>query len=122
MGQRGFVGAVAAHAQNQLVGAEGLAIEKRTLLESHPLVEVQVLGGLDELFDIDAERTQEAVRDPAVRTRAVDFQRAAVQEIEMATEIEFVALRMPAEVVVIVENEDAARAAGALAIEMRGGE
>ena len=39
----------------------------------------------------------------------------------MAVEIEFVALRMAAEVVVIVENEDAARAAGVLAIEMRGG-
>ena len=39
----------------------------------------------------------------------------------MAVEIEFVALRMAAEVVVIVENEDAARAAGMLAIEMRGG-
>ena len=39
----------------------------------------------------------------------------------MAVEIEFVALGMAAEVVVIVENEDAARAAGVLAIKMRGG-
>ena len=81
-----------------------------------------MLRGLDELFDVDAERAQEAVRDLAVGARTVDLQRAAVQEIEVAVEIEFVALRMAAEIIVIVENEDAARTAGVLAIEMGGGE
>ena len=63
------------------------------------------------------KRAQEPARDRAVGTRAVDFERAPIHEIETSVEIEFVALRMAAEVVVVVEQQDAARAPALRALD-----
>ena len=69
---------------------------------------------------IDAERADQAVRDFAVWIGAVDFQRAAVHEAHAIAKHEFVALGVATEIVVIFEDEDA-RAGFGLAIEIGGG-
>ena len=54
------------------------------------------------------EVCQQTRGDRAVGPRAVDFQGAAVQQMQVAVQIEFVALGVAAEIVVVVENQDAA--------------
>ena len=49
--------------------------------------------------------------DLAVRSRALDLQRAAVQQMHAAVDVELVALGVAAEVVVVVEDQDPRRAA-----------
>jgi hypothetical protein len=60
------------------------------------------LRGLDECRDVYPERFQEPHGNGAVGTRAVDLQGAAVQEIQMPVQVEFVALGMAAEIIVVV--------------------
>src|SRR5579863_6560963 len=72
--------------------------------------------------DVDAEFLEESLRDCAVRPRAVDLERAAVDQLQPPVEGELVALGVAAEVVVIVEDQDARPGAGVLAIVMRRGQ
>lgn len=56
-------------------------------------------------FGIDAERMHQVRRDFAVRPRAFDEQRAAVQQVHAAVHMKLVALGVAAEVVVVVEDQ-----------------
>src|SRR5581483_6920576 len=56
---------------------------------------------------IDPERLHQAARFGAVRKRRLDARRSAVGQPEAPARTELVALRVSAEVVVVVEDEDA---------------
>ena len=61
-----------------------------------------------------------ACRDGAVRSRAVDFERAAVDQLQFLAQVKFVTLGVAAEIVVIVQDQDARIRAVTRAKEMRG--
>ena len=107
------------HPHDELVGTERAGIEERPLAQAMRAVKVAVLDLAGERFDADAQFAQQSVRHRAVGPRAVDLQRAAVQQLQPASDAELVALGVAAEVVVIVENQNAAAAPGARAEEMR---
>ena len=91
-------------ADDEFIGAEGLAIEECGGLESPLIVILQVLGAFGELRNVDAQGLQQAVGDRSIGPRTVDFQGAAVHQMEAAAQIELVALGVAAEIVVIVEQ------------------
>src|SRR5262249_26874477 len=103
------------------VRAEGLAVEEDATPEPDRAVEILLGAGGVEPDRIDAELTQEPGGNNAVRSRAVDLQRPPVHQLDPAAQLELVALRVPAKVVVIVEDENARRGL-ALAIEIGGRE
>src|SRR5205823_7881825 len=67
---------------------------------------------------IDAERGHQFVRFLAVRKRRLDARGAAVGDPQPAAGTKFIALRVSAEVVVVVENQDS-RGRDPRAIEVR---
>jgi hypothetical protein len=60
-------------------------------------VVLEMLGGLDELRDVQPQGFQKTGRDGTVGPQGVDLQRAVVHQVEAAAEIEFVALGVAAE-------------------------
>src|SRR5215467_6746181 len=106
-------------ANHQLVGAESLAIEEDAASEPDRAVEIVSGTGGVEPYRIDAELAQEPRRNDAVGSPAVDLQCPAVYQLYPAAQLELVALGVPAEIVVIVEDENARRRL-ALAIEISG--
>jgi hypothetical protein len=66
-------------------------------------------AGRIELHRIDAKLAQEPGRNNTVGPRAVDLQRTSVYQLHPSADFEFVAPRMIAKVVVIVENENPRR-------------
>ena len=95
-------------ADHQFVGAEGLSIEEDAGLESPLFVERRVLCCLGEFRNVDSEVGEQTGGIGAIGARTINEQRAAVHQIQMSIQIEFVALGMAAEIIVVVENEDAA--------------
>ena len=109
-------------AHRKMVGAKGLLVEKDAealgFLES---VEIGILR-LDHFRErgrVDADRLEHAIGGSAVWARTVDQQRATVDQAHLPGEVEFVALRVAAEVIVVVEQQDARLRIG-IAIEERG--
>jgi 3,4-dihydroxy-2-butanone 4-phosphate synthase len=68
-------------------------------------IEFVAVAGLRERHRVHAQIFQETVRYGTVRARAIDLQRAAVEQVQLVTQVELVALRMAAEVVVIIEDQ-----------------
>lgn len=112
----------AADADDEPVGPESLPIEERCRVQPLARVEAEVLCLLREALHVDAERREEPGRDRPVGPGAVDLERAAVHEMHAAAELELVALRVAAEVIVIVEQQDAAARRGPGSVEMGGGQ
>ena len=56
---------------------------------------------------MDAQMSEHACRFGAIGTRAVDQQRPAIEQLQPSTQMIFVTLGVAAEIVVIVENENA---------------
>ena len=71
---------------------------------------------------VDAQRRQEPAGLRAVRRRRRDCVRAAVAKQQLSAGAELVARRVTAEVVVVVEEQDAGVVAGLLAEEVRSSE
>src|SRR5579871_2332833 len=71
---------------------------------------------------IDAQLLDDSLRDLAVRSWALDRKCSAKPQAKSITDVEFVALGMPTEIVVVVENQDARFLACCFAIEVRRGE
>ena len=55
---------------------------------------------------VDPDRAQQAVGDRAVRARALDRVGTAVQQAQLAVDLEFIALGVTAEIIVVVEQQD----------------
>src|ERR1700687_1993065 len=72
--------------------------------------------------NIDAQLLNHAFGYGAIRSGTLDRKRAAKTQAEGIVYAELIALGVSAEVVVVVEDEDASLGAGRLAIEMRGRE
>ena len=116
--RRGQKRIVAHVAGQQAIGAEGLLVEEERGAEAERLVEIRV-EHLGIARDLDAQLGDEVFGDFAVRRRAVDRLRAAVADVGAAVVGELVALGVAAEVVVVVEDQDA-RVGPRLAEDMRG--
>ena len=106
-------------AAHQHVAPEGLACEEHAAREPERGIERPLEGALEPL-DLDTEVAQQALRDTAVaRPRRIDQLAAAVTDDQAPVDGEFVAPGVPAEVVVIVENENT-RSRARATIEPRG--
>ena len=81
-------------------------------------IDLAVVAGLVQGRRIDAQGLQQAVGDRAVGERTVDLQGAAVHQVQLAAEVVLVALGVAAEIVVVVEDQDA-RAGPRGAVEVR---
>ena len=92
---------------DQLVGAKSFLVEKDAAVEPERGIEIGVRAFFGQRHRIDAQRFQQAVGHGAVRPRAVDQQGAAVDELDPPIERKLVALGVAAEIVVVVEDEDA---------------
>jgi hypothetical protein len=88
-------------------------------LSSPPAANAGSAAFVRESQGIDAKLFQEAVRNGTVRPRTVDLESAAVDQRQAGAELKLVALGMAAEVIMVVENEDA-RVSATCAIEVRG--
>jgi hypothetical protein len=105
---------------HKLVGAEGLAVEENAARQSVCRIEILVGAFLGQSNRIDAECTQKAVGNCAIGPRGVDRVGSAIHQRQPAGEPEFIALGMAADIVVIIDNEDARiRAPGAIKIRRR---
>ena len=82
-------------ADDQPVGAEGLAVEEQAALKSKRGVEIALGAALVERDRIDAELPQKRGRDDAVGSWTVDRPRPTVRELGSAAEEKFVALAWP---------------------------
>ena len=103
----------------ELVGAERLAVEEHAAPQAERPIEITVRAFVRESHGIDAELFQKTVRNGTVRPWTVDLESSAVDQRQAAAELKLVALGMAAEVIMVVENEDA-RISATCAIEVRG--
>src|SRR5215831_4644072 len=71
---------------------------------------------------VDPERRQEARRHRAVGARAVDGERAAIDELDLTAQSELVAFGVAAEIVMVVEDQDASAGPRLCPVEIGGGE
>src|SRR5215471_17168942 len=99
---------------------ERLCIEKHRWREYGQELLVEALGR--QRRRVDAQRCEEPAGLRAVRCRRRDRVRTAVAEQEPSADAELIACGVPAEVVVVVEEQDARIVASLLAEEVRGGE
>ncbi len=100
-------------AGHQHVAAERLAVEERAAREPQRRIEPALEGGL-EPRDVHAEIAQQALGDGAVkRIRRLQRLAAAIADDAAAIERELVPLGVAAEIVVIVEDQDAGGRPGA---------
>ena len=107
-------------ARHQQVASEGLAREEDAARKPERGIERALEGGLEALHP-DAEITQQTLRDFAVlRVGGIDRLAAAVADHQAAVEQELVALGVAAEIIVVVEHEDARGRPGGAAIEPGG--
>ena len=106
-------------ARDQFVRSKCFAVEKVRLHCSERLEEVQVLRRAKQRFDIHAQGPQESVGYRAIRSWTVDLQGAAIEQVQAPIAVKLVAPRMAAEVVMIVENEDARAGRGLRPEKMR---
>ncbi len=120
LGRRTFRG-VPLPAANEPVGAEGLLIEEDSLPEPPGGVGRSVVE-LKELVGVDAQIGQNALGDIAPVFPSFDRLRPAVADQGSASELELVALGVAAEVVMIVEHQNARVRARGLPKEIRGSE
>ena len=108
-------------AGDQLVLAERLAREEHAARQPERRIQLGVERRL-EAADVDAERAEESLRDVAVeRVRRLQRLAAAVAHEQPVLDRELVALRVPAEIVVVVEQQDP-RVGPTLPVEPRRGE
>src|SRR5262249_55851018 len=109
-------------AGQQDVTAERFTREKQAARKPERRIEPTVERGLETRY-IDAEIAQQGLGDIApVRAGRVDRLAAAVADDAAAVECELVALGVAAEIVVVVEDQDAGRGPGGAAIEEGGRE
>ncbi len=111
----------AAEADHEFVGAEGLLVEEHRRFQPGVTIEVLVGAGLGQGDRIDAQLGHQAGRDRAVGAGAVDQHGPAVQQQGAAADVELVALGVAAEVVVVLQHQDAGVGLG-LAPEVRCGQ
>ena len=110
-----------AEAAQEAVGAEGLLVEEDSGPQAQARVELLIEGGV-EAAGVDAQLAKQARRDLAVPPGGLDRLRPAVTQEHPVSRSELVALRMAAEVVVVLENQDARLGPRGLAPEPGGGE
>ena len=104
---------------HQRVAAERLAIEEHAAREPERGIKAPLERGIEPRH-VDAEIAQQAFcRFAPQRPRRLDRLAAAVADDEPPIERELVALGVTAEIVVIVEHEDARIGAGRAAVEPR---
>jgi hypothetical protein len=106
-------------AHHQPVGAERFAVEEGGALQ--PGINLRLIALFGQRVGIDAQCPDQPVGDLGIRIGAVDLQRAAVHQHHMAADMEFVALGMAAEIVVVLQDQDARLGPG-LAVEIGRGE
>ena len=100
-------------ARHQRIASEGLAREEDAARQAERGVESSLKGAL-EARELDSEIVQQALRHFAVLGKGgIDRFAAAVADDQTPIDVELVALGMAAEIVVIVEDEDARGRAGA---------
>ena len=61
-----------------------------------------------QLLHVYAELSEQAGGYRRVRTRTVNLESAAIEQVQAAAQLKLVALGMPAKIIVIVEDQDAA--------------
>ena len=111
---------IAAH--DEPVRPEALTVEKRSSAQSQRRIELVVEGAVEAL-ELDAELFEEFFRLVAETGRRIDGLAAAIADEKTPIAArELVALGVPAEVVVIIENENTRLCAHAFSEEVRGGE
>ncbi len=92
---------------HKLVGAERLAVEEHAARQAERCVEIRLGALFGQHHRIDAKGFQKAIGDGAVRPRAVDRQGPAVHQLQPAAGREFIALGVTADIVVVVEDQNA---------------
>ena len=117
----GLAGAPLGRHAQQPVRSEGLSVEEHGRAHAEPGVEAALEHALPARDD-HAKLGNQRTRNRAVRRRAVDRERAAVADQRTPADPELVAPRVAAEVVVIVEDEDARGWTGGLAKVPGGGQ
>ena len=104
---------------DQLIGTESLFIEEDFRAQSAGAIHAVV----DEFWirwNINAQLLDQCFRYATIRSRALYGKRSSKAVTERATNAELVALGMPAEIVVIVEDQNASLGAHCLAVVMCG--
>ena len=113
----------ASRAGDQLVRPPGLAVEEHRPLEAQVSVGVRNCGdALVVALPVDPDLLEQAFRDLAVLRGRLDVQGAAVHQVGPAVEPELVAFRVAAEVIVVVEDQDAGIRSRLFREVVRGGE
>ena len=112
--RRPRVGLAFAGRTQQPVGSERRAIEEDSRAHAEPGVKVTLDHALP-ARDVHTQLGHQGARGSTVRRWAVDGERAAVADQSALTDLELVAPRVAAEIVVVVEDEDARGEAGRLA-------
>ena len=106
--------------RNQYVTSIAFGIEEDGRAELSVVAVVEVVS-LQEAVDIDSQLREQSV-DALAEHRVLEIEDAAPYQPHRPTLVELVALGVTAEIVVVLQNEDAGVAAEALAVEVGGGE
>ena len=109
-------------ARDQLVRAESLTVEEHGPLETQ--IPVGVRDGTDALvvtLPVDPDLLEQPAGDISVLRGRFHVEGSAVHQVGPPVEVELVAFGMPAEIVVVVEKQDAGVGAGLLREVMGGG-
>src|SRR5579863_6232003 len=102
---------------NELVRAKSFLVEKQTPAKTERSIKSPIQALIGQRNGIDAECFQKTISHGAVRPWAVDVYGAAIDQRQAAAKLKLVSLGVTAEIIMIVENEDAGvRMSGAVKI------
>ena len=107
-------------AGQEAVDTERFLVEEGRTLQTHAFIEVLV-EILVEAIDVDPQFLQQAECFLAVVVGRFQRLSSSIADQQPLTGLELIALRMPAEIIVIVENQNLRAGSSELAEEVRGG-
>src|SRR5262249_4785558 len=115
--------ATCAPGPDQLVGAPGFSVKKVGVAESERVVELPVFCVcFEKAVQVDTYRIEQLAGRLVVALGRFDIERSAVQDEGPAVVLEFVAVGMSAEIVVIIQDKHSRIPPDILDEVMRGGQ
>src|SRR5262249_50510371 len=104
------------------VRPEGFAVQEHTTAQAVPLIELQVLYLVAQTLYVDPQLLNQSSRYRRIRPRTVNLQRAAIHQMQSATELKLIPPGMAAKIIVVVEDQYAGVRRGACPEEISRGQ
>ena len=113
---------VPGHTDHQLIDAKCFLVEENTFREPQRLIDALIAVLFLKSRRVDSELPDQSSGFGAIRCGAIDLERSAIEQGKPPVQMKFISLCVAAEVVVILENENAGRGPNTLSKEMGRGQ